>query len=179
MDYGSILDSGPYSTTTAQADPIIQEFAIHWVLAKEAYASNRRPSIEGWMYFQPLSGADAAVYRLGEQIIVAFPGSQTPADIHNDVVLSDPKTKNEFPKAAAAVDMLETLMDYFPDCIVVLTGHSLGGAVARVAGGELGLDFVTFNAAAPPSAPVINVGNSVCFHIVFDIISAWYYFRRK
>lgn len=173
MEYGGILDSGPYSTMTIQADPLIAAHALHWVLAKEAYATMRRENIEGWLYVQELSTADAAIYMMEMNVIIAFPGSQTPADIRNDIVLSSPTGVNSFPKASQGIAIASLVKVTFPDAKIQLTGHSLGGAVARVVGNALRLFFVTFNAAAPPSAPVINNGESVCYHIVFDIISAW------
>ena len=78
-----------------------------------------------------------------------------------------------FPRAETAIDFLSEFALLNPCSAVQLTGHSLGGAIARVIGKELGLRYVTFNAAAPPSSPVENSDSSTNYHIEFDIISAW------
>ena len=56
---------------------------------------------------------------------------------------------------------------------IILTGHSLGGAIARCVSSQLNLPSVTFNAAAPPSNPVFNSSLETSYHIVYDIVSAW------
>lgn len=172
--FGSVVSRGPFSTLPQQADRLLSFHAIHWVLSTEAYATIRRNEIAGWLYQPEQSSPDTAVYRHQSlpHVIVAFRGSQTLVDIHNDIVLSRPGNSCSFPKAEFMSQWVSSLLEE-PDILIQLTGHSLGGAIARCVGGRLGLGAVTFNAAAPPSSPAATFPNQIHYHIVFDVISAW------
>lgn len=170
--FGSLVDFGPFTTTSANADPIIGQHAIHWVLSKETYATSRRKEIDGWNLVGET--VDTCMYHLEDRAIIAFRGSQTLADVKADVQLSRPGGNGcNFDKMAPALAMVEAFITENPDVEIQLTGHSLGGAIARCAGQKLGLGIVTFNGAAPPSNPVSTGPNEVDYHIVFDLISAW------
>lgn len=172
--YGaSVVDFGPFTTTTQQADPLIRNHAIHWVLCKEAYARQRRYAIEGWVYQPQASSGDTAVYADGNHVIIAFRGTATLVDIHNDIQLSRPGQSCSFEKSKSMSVYVARLLETDPLTLIQLTGHSLGGAIARCVGGRLGLGVVTFNCAAPPSSPAMSYSNQIHYHIVFDIISAW------
>jgi hypothetical protein len=164
--YGSVV-SKTFSTTTSHADPLIRKHAIHWVLAQESYATSRRKVIEGWnLVFEK---QDMCVYESLDFTIVAFRGTVNSEDFKNDVQLAVAGSKT-FAKVQPAIEFVKPYID---GRLIQVTGHSLGGALARHVGQALGLGIVTFNAAAPPSNPAHGGPNEVDYHIVFDIISAW------
>lgn len=161
------------STTIDQADPLIQQHAVHWVLCIETYSSpdNRRPNIAGWTLMDG-GTPDHCIYTLDEFMIIAFRGTTSPQDVFNDIALSIPGTHCDFEKAGKMGGIVRNFMQqgYF----IEVTGHSLGGAIAKCLGDWFKVGVVTFNAAAPPSNPVYSIApNQIHYHIVFDIISAW------
>lgn len=172
-EFGTVLSRGPFTTTESQADPVIAIHAIHWVLTMETYATKRRNQIGEWTYIPTVSDSDTVVYSKGNHVIIAFKGSTTLVDIHNDIILSKPGHACRFPKAATMSLFVQRVLEEDPTTLIQLTGHSLGGAIARCVGSRLGLGAVTFNPAAPPSSPAPTFGNQIHYHIVFDIISAW------
>ena len=170
----SVVTNG--GTSIANADPLIAQHAIHWVFSKEVYSPMRRELIDGWK----LAGqtVDTVMYHFPADVesgnaIVAFRGSQTHADIVADIQLATPGAQPEFPRLQEAEEMITAFINDNPDVPIQLTGHSLGGYIARCTGQRLGLGIVTFNAAAPPSNPVKTGPNEADYHIVFDIVSAW------
>lgn len=174
---GSVVTSRN-SYTIASADPLIGKHAIHWVLCNESYNGIKRMEIDGWQFVGETE--DSVMYHfpgdaeIAGQAIVAFRGTSNLGDIKNDIQLSIAGNNGcNFEKLKPATDMVQAFMADNPDVPLQLTGHSLGGAVARCAGQKLGLGIVTFNAAAPPSNPVQTGPNEVDYHIVFDLISAW------
>lgn len=164
--FGSVV-SRSFNTTTANADPIIRMHAIHWVLSREAYATTRRQIIEGWkLVFEK---EDMCIYESDEFTIVAFRGTVSREDFKNDVQLAAAGSRT-FDKVKPSIEFVRQYMD---GRLIQVTGHSLGGALARHVGQALELGIITFNAAAPPSNPAHGGPNEVDYHIVFDIISAW------
>lgn len=155
--------------STSQADLIIKEHAIHWVFANEVYSSVRASNIEGWSLLEN-DNIDTCAYEKDGLIIAAFRGTYDFNDVKIDVSISLPGGANE--KVHQAKIFMEDLMDEY-DCLVQVTGHSLGGDTARQIGRMYGLGIVTFNCAAPPSNPQVKGDNEVHYHIVFDLISAW------
>lgn len=171
--FGSVTSSGPYTTGTASADPLIRTHAMHWVLSQEVYSIHRRESIEGFMYNPDASTDDMAIYSLDDHTIAAFRGTVNLTDVRNDFQLAMRGASCSFDKVKPAVEAIRAYMQQYPNQLVQTTGHSLGGAVARCVGQELGLGIITFNAAAPPSSPVRTRQNELDYHIAFDVISAW------
>lgn len=164
--------------TTKDASPKIFPHAIHWVACYESYDNYPpRHNIDGWALLQAASNRKYTIYRRYNQVIIAFPGTVGAEDIMNDAILSTPSGSNTFPNAVEAIVYVKNLISSIftdPEIVITVTGHSKGGAVARVVAESLGLGVVTFNAAAPPTAPVRNnLVGSVNYHIVFDPISAW------
>ena len=177
-DISSVVTATPYDTTSSNADPILGPHVIHWLLSREVYNTLRRPEIEGWNLVG--GTADTVMYHNPASIdipgraIIAFRGSQTLLDIRADIQLSRPGGNGcDFDKLKPAEEMISNFLTDNPDVEIQLTGHSLGGAIARCAGQKLGLGIVTFNSAAPPSNPVYTGPNEIDYHIVFDFISAW------
>lgn len=157
-----------------QAHPLISNHAMHWVLSEESYEINRRKNISGWNLMEQYSSPDVCIYQLNKQAIIAFRGTSTRKDIISDIQLSVTGAQT-FQKIIPSRELVEMFLNETDDSVLVqITGHSLGGAIARIVGNEFNLGVVTFNAAAPPSNPVdSNLFNQVHYHTVFDIISAW------
>jgi len=174
---GGIVTHGLNTSSLADADPMLQTDGIHWLFSKEVYNPTRRVMLDGWsmvgqtensvMYQFPAGGSSPG------KAIVAYRGTQTLDDIKSDIQLSIPGGNCNFDAWKPEMQMIQDFITANEDMTVELTGHSLGGAIARCVGSKLGLRVVTFNAAAPPSNPVVSNANEVDYHIVFDLISAW------
>lgn len=158
------------------ADPLIAKHAIYWVLSSEAYQQNRRANIDGWAAV--MLNIDSIVYGKDNNLIVAFRGTVPSEvdDLWNDYAIGTTKTSTcNFDRASEAFQLLNFLKSDQPGKIISTTGHSLGGAAARCGADSMGFFSVTFNAAAPPLKQTITDENSVNYHIVMDVISAWQY----
>jgi hypothetical protein len=148
--------------------------AIHWLVCLETYKEVRAVTL-GHYWDLDYSDLETCVYRLRcnrKRIIVGFRGTASQKDLYDDWKI----TMSEiFPRAQQGRIFLYDLLTKEFDLDIELTGHSLGGAIAReVPKGWLRPKrVVTFNAAAPPTSPVISESYEVNYHIVFDIISAW------
>ena len=168
--YG-ILHRGPFTTSTSQADPLLQGNAIHWVLSKEVYATFPRPIIEGWELQPALSTYDMAIYSMATFTIMAFRGTVNLADFRDDITLSRPGGENSISRTQPGIEAAQYILSLGQS--IQTTGHSLGGAVARKVAEALQLGSVTFNSAAPPSNPVTTAPGEIDYHIAMDVISAW------
>lgn len=168
-----LFESRPRKYNESDCDPIINENAIHWLICTETYESTRRLRIgenEDWeLTYQD---EETCVYKKLDRsiVIIGFRGTVAKKDLYDDALLSFGQI---FPRAIEAEKFVRTVMEENPGSIIQSTGHSLGGAIARVSCEKLGLHSVTFNAAAPPTSPVRSCGTSIDYHIVFDVISAW------
>jgi Lipase (class 3) len=166
----NLTTSGPITRRfkLGDADPIIKQHAVQWLICMETYKDQRANQLYGWvlLYGDP----ESCLYRRGCNVIAAFRGTHAPKDLYDDTKISFGQV---YPRAAQAIGYIEQLTSLNPDVKVFVTGHSLGGAIARDVGKALGLNIVTFNAASPPSRPVESGSNEIDYHIVFDVISAW------
>jgi len=167
--------------TSLSPDPLLGENSIHWLICLQTYNRNRSPNLPGG-WFLGYDGEETCVYHKEDAegfvlpySIIGFRGTTNQKDILDDIKLSLPENGTcGFPRAQEGIDFTRKFIDDNPELTVQVTGHSLGGAIARCAGQALGLGIITFNAAAPPSNPVdTSSGNEQNYHIVFDIISAW------
>lgn len=150
------------------SDKIIKEHAIHWLVCIETYELNRRKTIHEWTLFY--EDPETCIYINTDTVIIGFRGTNAIKDLYDDTLIS---IGTVFPRATKAVQYTVELKQLNPWLSVELTGHSLGGAVARETSKKLHLKTITFNSAAPPSYPATNAQDEVAYHIVFDIISAW------
>ena len=154
--------------STSDADPLLKNREIHWLICMETYEPNRRPDIEGWLleYGDP----ETCVYSKGLKAIVGFRGTAAAKDLYDDILILEGKV---FPRLEESKRFVKALADANPKFTIELTGHSLGGALARETSKLLGHVATTFNAAAPPKNPVTNAQGEVAYHTVFDLISVW------
>jgi hypothetical protein len=148
-------------------DKLIIKHTVEWLICRETYHTPRAVKVHGWTLFE--EGEDWCIYSMDNQSIWGFRGTSSTQDIVNDIQLS--RNYSSFEKIAPFTTMVRDYMAQTGNA-VMLTGHSLGGALAREISRILKIPCVTFNCAAPPSAPVPS-GEGVHYHIVFDIISAW------
>lgn len=171
----SISSSGSYTVSNiigdkiyskGDEDPVIKDHVFHWLMCIESYRGFRQLYIGPWILLY--HDVETCIYRLDCSVIIAFRGTESTDDLYDDLRLSFGRV---FPRATRAEAYINALKGLNPWLNITLTGHSLGGAIARVVAEPSGLPSVTFNAAAPPSAPVTSKG--VDYHIVFDMISAW------
>lgn len=155
------------------ADPLLGEHSIHWRICGETYKSPpRAPMLDSWELILDLE--DTVAYQTEEFVIIGFRGTHEGKDIIDDLKLSHGANDTcAFPRVDQAREFTDTLLAENDEIIIQLTGHSLGGAIARCVGKALDLGVVTFNAAAPPTNPVRSNPNETDYHIAFDIISAW------
>jgi len=169
---------GSYQNTQTQdqvyfsvqdADPIIQGHEIYWLVCVETYNKKRLPRIaEAWYLIY--HDVESCIYQNRCEIIVGFRGTNRAKDLYDDTKLT---LGMAFPRHRQAVVYLKTLLSVNTNVIAKVTGHSLGGAIAREVSKTMKLECVTFNAAAPPSTPVVHAEKETGYHIVFDVISAW------
>lgn len=114
------------------------------LMSKAVYSDD--PQVPGWTTTQYRAGLgtglQAAVFTRGQTTVVAFKGTSPSAisDIVADLKLGTGMNTSYFSDA-------ETFTAQFAGGAgVVVTGHSLGGAIAQVVGNRRRIPFVTFNA---------------------------------
>lgn len=150
------------------ADPIISQHAVEWLVCIESYQSPRRVRIRDWSL--TYEAMETCIYTNQKTSIIGFRGTHTTKDLYDDAKIT---LGQVFPRSIEAIELIKGMLKRTPDHRFVVTGHSLGGAIAKAVGDKLTLETVTFNQAAPPTFPVLNSPLSTNYHISFDIISAW------
>ena len=89
------------------------------------------------------TGFYADVLSNGNDIIIAYRGTESGQDIRNDVAM----TKSKIPaQAIDAIRIYDKVKREHPNADIVVTGHSLGGSLAEIVSGIRGSLAVTFNA---------------------------------
>lgn len=157
--------------TEIDIDPNVRPHAIHWLVCMETYEENRQIFLgDGLKWALIHDEPETCVYRSDDTIIAGFRGTKAFKDLYDDAKLSFGQV---FTRGTTAVTFMKGLLSENQNFKIEVTGHSLGGAIARVVCEDLGLSAITFNAAAPPTSPVSVCPKSVNYHIVFDVISAW------
>jgi len=147
---------------------------INVELIADVYAV-KKSKINGWKYMQ---GSDRiSVYEKKGLYTIVLKGTSAPLrqDLVDDFLL----TLGQEPAVEQIKEgniLINTLLASGIDkSKITLTGHSLGGYSANSIGKTNGIQTVTFNAAAPPTAPVTTGGGkelSTNYHIVGDLISS-------
>ena len=97
-------------------------------------------------YVNLKSGFSSSVIRNGENVIVAYRGSDewSAKDIGADLKMG---ILSKIPSQAwDAVSVYMKVRQQFPNARIYLTGHSLGGSLAQIVGALFDVNTVTFNA---------------------------------
>jgi pimeloyl-ACP methyl ester carboxylesterase len=103
--------------------------------APAGYAEMRRHSAGG-----ALNGFQAVAFQAGSGVVVAFRGTEQRVDVGVDLMLGLGANTPYFSLGEQFVQQLGTGAN------IILTGHSLGGAIAQIVANRLRLPMVTFNA---------------------------------
>lgn len=102
-----------------------------------------------------LTGFDASVYKKGNEIVVAFRGTEGSdplgrgnKDIQTDITyIASGQKPGEMPNQfTESLEYVRQVKKKFPDAKISMTGHSLGGALASYVAAIEDMDAVTFNA---------------------------------
>jgi hypothetical protein len=119
--------------------PTILDYGL---LADAIYAD--QPGVPGWtvMAFRPGQGTglQAAVFTRARETVVAFKGTSQAMDVVADLKIGLGINTSMFSQAESFVAR------HAAGEGVVVTGHSLGGAIAQTVGNRRRLPFVSFNA---------------------------------
>lgn len=158
------------SYTIGDADTIIKKHEVHWLICIESYKREKLKWICRWRLIY--DSAETCAYKNVDngKVIMAFRGTDAPKDLYDDREIALGKV---YPRVNEAIELLGHIYTLFPSVNITVTGHSLGGAIARDVGKHFSIEAATFNAAAPPSFPVVQGSRETAYHIVFDLISAW------
>jgi len=87
----------------------------------------------------------------------------------NDIVIAAGGTP---PRVTAAAQFTSRVAQKYPNAIITLTGHSLGGTIAAEVAEMLDLDAVTFNPGTSPFKDGSDNAKIKNYHIEGDYISS-------
>ena len=125
------------------SDPEMLKYAK---FSKEAYVDteNRKLEIESYFYDINKSDTTTAIYIHDKNMIIAFRGTAGLNDIGSDISIVKGNVENDerFKRD------LETAMKYKDTFRLILTGHSLGGSIAKYVSDKLSVPAYLYNAGA-------------------------------
>jgi hypothetical protein len=181
--YKPIILGGPIEKPPRSlAHPVIEKnnHSIHLEISTAAYTGYKvRPEqLQSFTYAKELSDDYFCVYidKNNRVTILGIRGTvpTNPFDLLNDLVISF-KGGCNYPRVAYAASLMRKIKQRYVGYRHECTGHSLGGGVSRcLANDDSRVISISFNPACPPTRPAVTTGtNSISYHIVFDIISAW------
>lgn len=93
----------------------------------------------GYTYLRHMSSPETGVwYSMDEQrVIVAFRGTKRGKDLETDLTAIVLNQHHHHPRYIRSYRQVRRVQKAFPQCSVILTGHSLGGHLATAVGAEL------------------------------------------
>jgi Protein of unknown function (DUF2974)/RTX calcium-binding nonapeptide repeat (4 copies) len=91
------------------------------------------------------TGFYAAAYSVGGEIVISYRGTDDALDGWNDFLTISGSPISAPPQVRLAVQFYEAVKAASPGVNIILTGHSLGGALAGIVGAIRGEDAVLFN----------------------------------
>ena len=163
---------------------MVQRKVAAWILPKHRinvdlianlYKDGRdKTSIGGW---QKIEGSERiSVYEKNGEFKLVFKGTSRPTlvlDLIDDFYLTI-GDESSVKLIREGNELIKSLINSGIDkSKISLTGHSLGGYAANSVGRENMINAIVFNAAAPPTAPILSGGAYLTnYHIVGDIISS-------
>ena len=118
------------------------------------------PAVPGWVRgdFHPASGMldgfQAAVFAKGSEVVIVYRGTAQGMDAVADLKLGTGMNSTYFSAGE------EFAAPYFGRSNVIVTGHSLGGAIAQVVANRRGFLMATFNAPGVAVIASRNIGES-------------------
>ena len=102
--------------------------------------------LKDFPFRDPSSGFDASLYEMQDgRIVIAYRGTEGHGDLVADVKQAFGFHSEQYDRA---VELANLVKDQYPDKVIELTGHSLGGGLAAIASSTTGLPATTFNAAS-------------------------------
>ena len=107
-----------------------------------------------------LSGFQGAIFRKSGETVVAFRGTAQAMDVVADLKLGSGMNSTYF-------DLGQRFASFAPGSNVIVTGHSLGGAIAQVVANRGGYAMATFNA---PGVGVVASRNIQDSNLLMNMI---------
>ncbi len=127
-------------------------------LANAVYDLN--PMVQGWVRasFHPASGTldgfQAAVFAKGSEVVIVYRGTAQGMDAVADLKLGTGMNSTYFSAGE------EFAAPFRGRANVIVTGHSLGGAIAQVVANRTGFVMATFNAPGVAVIASRNIGDA-------------------
>jgi hypothetical protein len=96
---------------------------------------------------RPISGFFGAAFRKTDEVIVAYRGTEPDSlgDWIADAAFASRLLERLNPQIGDAVDLFRAVQAEYPDAILTITGHSLGGGLAQKAAMSFNIPATTFN----------------------------------
>lgn len=131
------LDSYGREINAGLIDPTSETPGLQGNLGSISYLGSSRD-------FLPATGSGfyATVYSVNGEIVIAFRGTDGDGDLAEDALFVAGQVG---PQTQLAFELYETVRAAYPTSSIVLTGHSLGGALAGTVAAVRGLEAVIFD----------------------------------
>lgn len=141
---------GKTMMTSAKVNSQLPLSGVHLLAAEissETYNSpnQRKQKIGNYEYYPELSDAENAVYVGSSTVFVGARGSSTAKDwLVSDVAIAG-GTEASSARTKSYIEKIKKVKSAFPSKQILLTGHSLGGNLAKEGSKQLGYKSYTFN----------------------------------
>lgn len=116
-------------------------------ISSQAYKkpSERKEHVGNYTYVPDFSDAENAIYKGSSTVFIAARGSTTASDwVISDVKIAGGKEATSA-RTKSYIEKIQKVKSAFPKMKIILTGHSLGGNLAKEGSKQLNLKSITFN----------------------------------